>query len=81
MSVDLHLRPQWMFICDSTDSLLILKALGGRLNDTEVIRAKQLGDRLTLERAKQARQMLEGLERAEQAVTIKLDRDKDLETE
>ena len=81
MSVDLHLRPQWMFICDSADSLLILKALGGRLNDTEVIRAKALGDRLTIERAKQGRQMLDALERAEQAVTMKLDKDKDIDLE
>jgi hypothetical protein len=81
MSVDLHLRPQWVFTCDSADSLTILKALGGRLNKFEVLKAKELGDRLTIERAKQGRQMLDGLERAEDYVLNPLDKDKDRDTD
>lgn len=81
MSVDIHLKPQWVFTCDSADSLMILKALGGRLNGTEVHRAKELGNRLTVERAKQGRQMLDGLERAEDYVLNPLNKDADLETE
>lgn len=68
MSTEIHLMPMWRFQCDTQDALLIMKALGGRLNDTEVLKAKELGDKLTIERAKQGRQMMDGLERAAAAV-------------
>jgi hypothetical protein len=65
----LFLKPCWIFELNKFDTLLVLKALGGRLNsDEEVQRAKDLGDRLTELRAKEGRDYLGSLERAEAAV-------------
>lgn len=68
---EMHLRPRWVFELDRRDALLVLKALGGRLSDEEKVLAEQLGDRLTLQRANLARDLLQGLMKAEQAVLDK----------
>lgn len=71
MSSEIHLMPSWRFLCDAHDTLLILKALGGRLDESDTIKARDLGDKLTLERAKQGQQMQDGLERAAAAARAK----------
>lgn len=68
---EMHLRPRWIFELDKRDALLTLKALGGRLSDEEKVLAAELGDRLTLQRAKLARDLLKGLAKAEEAVLEK----------
>jgi hypothetical protein len=44
----------WWFGLNAEDARLVLKALGGRLKPDELVIAKELGDRLTLERSKAA---------------------------
>lgn len=61
----LYLKPNWIFELNKFDTLLILKALGGRLTEDEVLKAKELGDRLTELRATEGRNYLGALERAE----------------
>lgn len=63
----LVMRTSWCFILGRRDSLLMLKALGGRLTAVEVDDAKALGDRLTQLRAQEGRDYLNSLERAEAA--------------
>lgn len=61
----LYLKPNWIFELNKFDTLLVLKALGGRLTADEVLKAKELGDRLTELRAIEGRSYLGALERAE----------------
>lgn len=63
----LYLKPNWVFELNKFDTLLILKALGGRLMGPEILKAKELGDRLTELRAIEGRNYLGALERAETA--------------
>ena len=63
----LVMRTSWCFIVGKRDSLLILKALGGRLSEADVEPARDLGNRLTHLRAQEGRDYLGSLERAEQA--------------
>lgn len=65
---EIHFKPHWVFDLGTRDSLLVLKALGGRLTEAEEAAAKELGDRLTLLRATAGRQYMESLARAESAV-------------
>lgn len=58
------LRPTWVFELDKHDVLLVLKALGGRLQPDEVPLASALCDRLTVLRASSAGATLGGLTRA-----------------
>lgn len=60
-----YLVPLWVFRLGKRDSLLVLKALGGRLTSKEAEEAKELGDRLTRQRANAARDLQAGAERAE----------------
>lgn len=64
---ELYLVPVWVFRLGKRDSLLVLKALGGRLQANEADEAKALGDRLTVHRANAARDLMAGTERAEAA--------------
>lgn len=52
-----RLRAVWSFDVDAADTRLILAALGGRLKDDDVQAAKDLGDRLTRQRAGEARHL------------------------
>lgn len=62
----LNLLPLWRFTLGRKESLLVLKALGGRLKtEGEIDSAQQLGDRLTLQRANEARVLLDAMEQAE----------------
>lgn len=54
----------WSFRLSKRDTLIVLKALGGRLKPEEVEEAKALGDRLAVLRAAEGRQALAPLERA-----------------
>ena len=68
----LDLLPLWRFTLGKRDALLVLKALGGRLSrPPEIEDALELGDRLTLQRAAAARELMNGLEKAENAALIK----------
>jgi hypothetical protein len=67
---DIRLAPRWVFDLGVSDSLLVLKALGGRLDPrgrsgNEVEQAKALGDKLTALRAHHGRRLLSALQRAE----------------
>lgn len=70
-SAELQLLPLWIFRLGPADSLLVLKALGGRLDPArrdggnEIDQARALGDRLTAMRANQGRRVLAALQRAE----------------
>lgn len=44
----------WTFTLDARETALVLAALGGRLRPEHYDRAKALGDKLTLERARLA---------------------------
>lgn len=58
----IHLEASWVFRLGKKDSLLVLKALGGRLaNDVEEREAEALGDRLTLLREKEAKTLLQAM--------------------
>jgi hypothetical protein len=61
--VNVTLHVNWTFTLDKRDSLLMLKALGGRLKGPEVELAKSLGDRLTVLRSKCADDVAESLRR------------------
>ena len=56
---DLHLSYNCTVCVTKSDLLLILKALGGRLKEDEKDRAKELGDQLSLTRAKAVHSMLQ----------------------
>lgn len=59
---EVALQVSWQFRLGRKDSLLVLKALGGRLvTPEEVAAAKELGDRLTLMRAHEGWQLADGL--------------------
>ena len=51
MAVELSVRPIYQLGLDTSELLLICKALGGRLKEDEVDAAHQLGDRITEIRA------------------------------
>lgn len=58
------LRVAWVLTLDKRDSLLVLKALGGRLkSDAEIKAASELCDRLTKQRATEAGQLADHLRR------------------
>lgn len=61
---ELGMHVTWVFKLSKRDSLLVLKALGGRLSEDEVAEAKALGDRLTVLRANDATQYQQALVRA-----------------
>jgi hypothetical protein len=64
----LAISPTWVFQLGKRDTLLVLKALRGRLTDEdEVSAARELGDRLTRLRAAAGRDLLSNLESAEAA--------------
>lgn len=65
------LRPTWVFELDKHDTLLVLKALGGRLTPDEVPLASDLCDRLTTLRATSAGDSLGGLVRAAEKANAK----------
>ena len=66
----IHFKPAWVFELSKADSLLVLKALGGRLTGpAEKDAAKVLCDRLTELRAQEGRAYLGSLERAAEAAT------------
>jgi hypothetical protein len=66
MGAVLNLLPLWRFTLGRKESLLVMKALGGRLKPGgETDAAKDLGDRLTLQRAHEARTLLEAMQQAE----------------
>ena len=52
---NVQLQVHWTFVADPDEAALILAALGGRLRPEDVERAKALGDKLTLTRARTAR--------------------------
>lgn len=55
IAAQLSLKAMWVFTLDKSDSLLVLRALGGRLKTAEDINAaRELGDRLTRLRAIEA---------------------------
>lgn len=59
-------KPKWVFELGARDSVLVLKALGGReMSQDESERARELCDRLTMQRAAQCRDTLRALENAE----------------
>lgn len=60
MTVSLIRR--WLFECNSHETTLILKALGGRLKPEDVEEAKKLGDSMTKQRAIQASALAEEME-------------------
>lgn len=68
------MQPTWVFRLGKRDSLLVLKALGGRLSDDEKAEAEALCDRLTLQRESMIADMLKGLTKAADAVRKKQDR-------
>lgn len=78
-AVDPHISPQtfmrtaWVFELDRRDALLMLKALGGRLSDEEVVQARDLGNRLTIIRAAAARDALKHLQRAAEHAQVDID--------
>ena len=64
----IHFKPSWVFELNKHDSLLVLKALGGRLNGAvEKEAAKALCDRLTELRLDEGRAYFGSLERADEA--------------
>ncbi len=50
---ELRLQASFIFTVPQDEMLLILKALGGRLKDSEIDRARALGNKLTEQRAKE----------------------------
>jgi hypothetical protein len=62
---EMNLEPTFAFRLNQTDTLLVLKALGGRLRVDEVPVARALGDLLTAHRAEElertARQLRDAL--------------------
>ena len=70
-AAELHFAPVWVFRLGAADSLLVLKALGGRLDPArrdgfnEVEQAKALCDRLTALRAHHGRRLVAALQNAE----------------
>lgn len=59
-----HVEPivQWRFMLNKRDSLLVLKALGGRLaTDEDRQAARELGNKLTLQRQASMRALMNGL--------------------
>lgn len=61
---ELGMHITWVFKLSKRDSLLVLKALGGRLSEDEAADAKALGDRLTVLRANDVTQYQQALARA-----------------
>lgn len=62
----IELMPMWRFVLGKSDSLLVLKALGGRLtDDLERAQARALGNRLTELRAKASSQYDRSLQHAD----------------
>lgn len=47
---EVSLKSLWVFSTDADEASLILAALGGRLKPEDVSAARELGDRLTLQR-------------------------------
>ncbi len=60
---DLILRSHWTINLTTEEFRLIMRALGGRLNEDEIEIAKQLGDDLTKLRSKQMKTQVEISER------------------
>jgi hypothetical protein len=71
---EIQLAPVWVLKLNASDAMLVLKALGGRLNPSkrdgtnEIDQARALGDRLTAMRAHCGRAFTSTLQRAEQAM-------------
>lgn len=51
---NITLRATWLLELNAKDAVLVLKALGGRLTMEEAVAAQELGNRLTVIRARQA---------------------------
>jgi hypothetical protein len=69
---EVMINPVWTFRVSNRDALIILKALGGRLNnEDEIKQAEELGDRLTILRSKSLQMIVKAAERAEQHVLDK----------
>jgi hypothetical protein len=76
---EIRFLPRWGFVLGPRDTLLVLRALGGRLgvsgdldrDERELAEACALGDRLTLLREQQAKQSYIALQRAADAVQSK----------
>jgi len=59
---EVRFAPRWVFDADGAAATLILKALGGRLGtEEEREAARELGDALTEQRAKQAAQFADSM--------------------
>lgn len=58
MKPSVELQNNWVFKLGPGDSALVLKALGGRLRPEEVQAARELGDMLTEQRARQATHLM-----------------------
>ena len=56
---DIQMKVEWRFITNPEEAALILTALGGRLREEDKEVAKVLSDKLTLSRAKNAREYAE----------------------
>lgn len=64
-----HVQQTWALYLGTRDMLLILKALGGRLNsEADEEAAEALGDRLTLLREKSVKEVNHGVMRAAESV-------------
>jgi len=64
-----NLKASWSFDLDPADTRLVLRALGGRLGSAEVVDAKELGDRLTRQRAAAAKALYDQMAQHEEHIT------------
>lgn len=62
------IKSLWIFELDSSESVLILKALGGRLKADETEKAKELGNKLTRQRSQAVETMLEQMKAHESKI-------------
>lgn len=68
---EIVMHTTWVFKLNKRDSLLVLKALGGRLAEAERPEAEALDDRLTVLRAAQGAYYIGSLSKAAEAVARK----------
>lgn len=67
-AAEVFISPQWVFRVGARDSLLILKALGGRLDESEDDEALLLCDRLTALRERFGSELARALVRANEGM-------------